>query len=135
MDMSDTSVWWGIVRLGLLLLAVRLIFKWLQRSREDKYQVEITPTEIICLRSDGSREAVSWQELDSVEVRGSKSEGFHLLLNGESSGCVVPSGAKGVKNLLSRLKSLPGFDDRAITEVKASKEEILVLCWEKESGT
>src|SRR5579883_2225137 len=103
-------------------LLVDFILKWLIERRGYEYKIKVTPSAVICERSDGETECVIWEEIDSIHVEGAYMQGFTLLLNGRNSGCAVPQNAKGIEKLLTKLRTLPGFDAEAISAAMMSQD-------------
>jgi hypothetical protein len=65
-------------------------------------------------------ETVQWSDLQAVITmttdQGPLLDDVFWVLVGKDSGCVVPSEAEGMNNLLVRLQRLPGFDNRKVIE-------------------
>jgi hypothetical protein len=93
-------------------------------------------------RADGTAESVTWPELDEVSVVTTNEGPFGtdlllLLIGTGTSGCVVPSEAKGFSSLLERLFQLPGFDRAAFDTACGSSDTATFVCWQRpreESG-
>jgi hypothetical protein len=129
---------WELVLLGVVpgtIAVCDLLLSRIRASQEYGYEVELTSNEVICRRSDGEFESVSWSDLKAVSAYGAHLEGYTLLLNGMASGCAVPDGAVGIDKLLKRMNSLPGFDFEAITAAAMSENREEHLCWERERSS
>jgi hypothetical protein len=113
-----------------IVAVISILLDWFQASQEFRYKVEIVGNDVICRRSDGEFESVCWKDLKSVSAFGAHLEGYTLLLSDSKSGCAVPDSADGIEKLLTRMKSLPGFDYGGITAAAMSPEREEYLCWE-----
>lgn len=113
-----------------IVAVISLLLDRFQASQEFRYKVEIVGDDVVCRRSDGEFESVCWNDLKSVSAFGAHLEGYTLLLTDSKSGCAVPDSAAGIEKLLTRMKSLPGFDYGGITAAAMSPEREEYLCWE-----
>jgi hypothetical protein len=106
---------------------------------ESLYLVQISSTDVSCVRPDGKVERVNWDDLERVEILTTDAGPFapdvFWVLLGSKGGCVIPQGATGEKELLRRLQTLPGFSNEAVIEAAPSTECRRFLCWEKGVGT
>ena len=88
-------------------------------------------------RRDGLVEYVAWDALSRVDIA-TTSEGpwvddvFWLLFAGDH-GCVVPSEADGMSELLLRLQQLPGFDNDAVIRAMGCTDDELFPVWSRGS--
>lgn len=104
---------------------------------EFNFKVHVTDERIRVVRPDGKEESVTWNALKAVVVEtndtGPWGTDVLWLLIGEElkSGCVIPQGADGEKELLNRLQALPGFDNEALIEAMGSASNRKFLCWER----
>lgn len=77
--------------------------------------VQCGETTLTCARPDGKVEKVDWDDLQRVEIvttdEGPWNPDVFWVLHGSESGCLVPQGATGERELLERLEKLPGFDN------------------------
>jgi hypothetical protein len=91
--------------------------------------------QITCQRSSGLVEQVAWEALQAVFIQttadGPFSDDVFWVLVGQTNGCVVPSEAQGVDEMLARLQQLPGFDNEAVITAMSCTEEQRFLCWRK----
>ncbi|MFL6207695.1 MAG: hypothetical protein ACJ74W_02530 [Pyrinomonadaceae bacterium] len=102
---------------------------------EAAFVVTITETGVSCARASGLVESVAWADLQEVSIITNDEGPFALdvmwLLVGAKGGCVVPQGATGEDQLLTKLQSLPGFNNEAVIEAMSSVENRKFVCWEK----
>jgi len=89
-------------------------------------------------RRDGSIEHVGWDELLSVDIattnEGPWFEDVFWLLSAGDHGCVVPSEAEGMGELLTRLQELTGFDDEAVIRAMGCTDNELFPVWSRGGG-
>lgn len=102
---------------------------------ESQFIIQVTDTEIVCHRPDGSYEKVAWDDLQKVEILTPSERPFPpdvlWLLHGKDKGCVIPQGATGDSELLELLQRLPGFDNTSFMQAMGSTSEASFICWEK----
>jgi len=101
--------------------------------------VEFNDEQVTRTTADGIRETLLWSELQEVSIittdGGPYVDDLFWELRGTSSGCLVPSQAEGVKELLSKLQELPGFNNDAVIHAVGSTDNAKFLCWQRESGS
>ncbi|WP_156753816.1 hypothetical protein [Actinokineospora pegani] len=88
------------------------------------------------LLADGTQEAVAWAELAEVAIRTTpegpwKEDVFFLLMRDGGGGCAVPAGHPSADDLMSRLQSLPSFDNDAFVEAMTTTEDGLFVIWQR----
>jgi hypothetical protein len=102
---------------------------------ESRFVVRISDSEVVCLRPDGQTERVEWDDLRRVEILttpdGPLSPDIFWVLSGSDSGCVIPWGATGDRELLERLQRLPQFDSMAVVNAAPTTEKSMTLCWQR----
>jgi hypothetical protein len=102
---------------------------------ESMFVVECSETGVTCNRPDGTMEKVDWGDLQRVEIvttdEGPWSPNVFWVLHGSESGCLVPQGATGDKELLKRLEDLPGFDNDAFIRAMGCASNERFLVWSK----
>ena len=54
---------------------------------------------------------------------------------GGSSGCVIPQGATGERELLGRLQSLPGFDNERLIAAMSCTDNQQFVCWRRAAAS
>lgn len=86
--------------------------------------------------ADGSDESVSWDELREVAIRTTpegpwQEDVFFLLVGAGGGGCAVPAGHPAADDLMSRLQSLPDFDNEAFIEAMTTIEDGLFVVWRR----
>lgn len=85
---------------------------------------------------DGNVEIVRWDDLLEVNIittdEGPYVDDVYWMLHGKDGrGCAVPSEADGMKELLSRLQELPGFDNEAVLKAMGSTNNAIFHCWKR----
>ncbi|WP_424184648.1 hypothetical protein ACOBQX_22490 [Actinokineospora sp. G85] len=88
------------------------------------------------LLADGTQEAVAWADLAEVAIRTTpegpwKEDVFFLLMREGGGGCAVPAGHPSADDLMSRLQSLPSFDNDAFVEAMTTTEDGLFVIWQR----
>ena len=86
--------------------------------------------------ADGSEESVTWEDLKEVAIRTTPDgpwdeDVFFLLVSATGSGCAVPAGDPAADRLMSRLQTLPGFDNDAFVEAMTTTADGLFVCWQR----
>jgi len=104
----------------------------------EQVRVDFDEDMISVIHEDGTRESVKWSELSAVVIKttdqGPLVEDVFFILIGKDhqSGCVVPQGAIGEKELFSALQDrLPGFDNEKVIEAMSSTDNHSFLIWSK----
>jgi hypothetical protein len=98
--------------------------------------LEVTHEEVKRTFGDGRVEAVRWDRLTAVLIK-TTSEGpfaediFFVLVESPESGCVVPQ-SLATDELVSRLQSLPGFDNAQMIEAMGSTAESDFVVWRRD---
>jgi hypothetical protein len=102
---------------------------------ESRFVVRLSDAEVVCERPDGKIERVGWADLQKVEVVTTSDGPFvpdvFWVLHGTAGGCAIPQGATGDSQLLERLQTLPGFDNRAFIEAMSCVSNRRFLCWQR----
>jgi hypothetical protein len=108
---------------------------------ESRYVVTVDEKEVRCRRPSGETESVTWDDLDGVIVETNDTgpwgaDVWWLLfgVNG-ASGCVIPQGATGEQALLSKLQSLPGFDNEQLIAAMSCTDNQKFLCWTRTAAS
>jgi hypothetical protein len=88
------------------------------------------------LLADGTEESVTWADLAEVAIRTTpegpwKEDVFFLLVRSGGGGCAVPAGDPSADALMSRLQSLPGFDNEAFIEAMTTMDDGLFVVWQR----
>jgi hypothetical protein len=101
--------------------------------------VEFNDEQVTRTTADGIRETLLWSELQEVSIittdGGPYVDDVFWELRGTSNGCLVPSQAEGIKELLSKLQELPGFNNEAVIHAMGSTDNAKFLCWQREPGS
>ncbi|MBI1205684.1 MAG: hypothetical protein GC191_00185 [Azospirillum sp.] len=102
---------------------------------DQEFHVVVSPGEIRCARPDGRAEVVRKSDLQAVVIEANDfgpghSDLFWVLVD-RKHGCVVPEGAYGENVLVDYLKTLPGFDYRAVIRAHSSHGNGHFLCWQR----
>ncbi len=102
---------------------------------ESSYVVQLSDSSVTCTHPTGSVERVEWNDLWQVEIVTTSDGPFapdvFWLLHGSNTGCAIPQGATGDRELLERLQRLPGFRNEVVIEAMSSTEDRRFLCWDK----
>lgn len=105
-------------------------------KRERDYHVKISDAQVTCSRPDGTIEKIAWSDLHKVEIlttdEGPEAPDIFWVLHGTRSGCVIPWGATGAAELLTRLQELPGFRNDAIIDAASLTTNNQLECWIRE---
>ena len=96
---------------------------------------------IRCSKPNSKEESITWEKLDAVLIE-TNDEGpmlpdvFWLLLTKDmTSGCMIPQGATGEKELLDEMQGkLPGFDNEMLIKAMTSTDNQRFLIWEKKDS-
>jgi hypothetical protein len=84
---------------------------------------------------DGRTESILWDELQEVNIvttdEGPAVDDVFWVLSGNGKGCAVPSESVGMKELLNRLQSLPGFNNAAVIQAMGSTQNAKFVCWKR----
>ena len=93
---------------------------------------------IVRTMQNGRQETIRWSELRNVTImttdEGPFEDDVFWVLSGTQTGCLVPSEAEGMKELLPRLQQLPGFDNEAVIRAMGSTANERFLCWQEKDG-
>jgi hypothetical protein len=86
--------------------------------------------------ADGTEESVTWAKLKEVAIRTTpegpwKEDVFFLLVAEGGGGCAVPAGDPSADALMSRLQSLPDFDNDAFIEAMTTMEDGFFVVWQR----
>jgi hypothetical protein len=110
-------------------------FRKLKTSVPARSTVTFDDQEVVCRRPSGLVERVRWADLRIVFIEttdaGPAVDDVFWVLGGDESGCVVPSEAEGMSELLERLQRLPGFENQAVIEAMSCAENRTHLCWNR----
>jgi hypothetical protein len=106
---------------------------------ESRFVVRLSDTDVVCARPDGTRERVTWDELQRVEIVNTsdgpmRPDTFWLLV-GDEGGCAIPWGATGEPELIERLQQLPGFSNEAVIGAATDTGDARRTCWVRSAGT
>lgn len=87
--------------------------------------------------ADGTEESVTWAKLKEVAIRTTpegpwKEDVFFLLVAEGGGGCAVPAGDPSADSLMSRLQSLPNFDNEAFIEAMTTMEDGFFVVWQRQ---
>ena len=102
---------------------------------ESLFVVRLGDDDVVCERPDGTRERVTWDDLQRVEIVNTsdgpmRPDTFWLLI-GDAGGCAIPWGATGERQLLDRLQKLPGFLNAAVISAATDAGDARRTCWER----
>lgn len=87
--------------------------------------------------ADGTEESVTWAKLKEVAIRTTpegpwKEDTFFLLVSEGGGGCAVPAGDPSADDLMTRLQTLPNFDNDAFVEAMTTIEDGLFVIWQRQ---
>ena len=103
---------------------------------ESRFVIHLSDADVRCAPPDGSVEQVGWDDLQRVEILNTSDGPFlpdiFWVLAGSATGCVIPWGATGEKELLMRLQQLPGFDNEALLGLVGRTDDHRTLCWQRQ---
>jgi len=99
-----------------------------------RHRVAFDDVGVTFAQANGTRQLVRWSELVEVGVlttdEGPTVDDVHwVLIDQTGEGFAVPSESEGMKDLLARLQSLPGFDNQAVIEAMGSSQNAKFVCW------
>ena len=99
--------------------------------------VQFDDETVTCRRPNGMVEVVRWTDLRAVLVmttsNGPGVDDIFWVLEGENTGCVVPSEAEGCDKLLERLQRLPGFDNATVIKAMSCTDDREFVCWRRDA--
>jgi len=102
---------------------------------EANFIAEFDEKEVRCTRPDGKIEKIAWEEINSIFIITTDEGPFvcdwYWIFEGSDSGCAVPQGATGEKELLEKIQSLPNFNNQAILDASPSTDNAKFVCWKK----
>ena len=106
---------------------------------EAKYIVSVDELRISCQRPNGVIESVGLKDLKLIAIE-TTDEGPYVpdvfwYLIGDESGCVVPLGATGEKDMIEKLQQLPDFDNEALAEAMTCTSNRKFVCWQRSGAT
>ena len=108
---------------------------FLRRPVPARASVTFDDEAVTCRRPNGLVERVRWAELQVVLIEttdaGPWGDDVLWVLAGEGSGCVVPSEAEGMGELLERLQRLPGFRNSAVIDAMGCAENRIHIIWNR----
>lgn len=88
--------------------------------------------------ADGGHEVIRWEQVETVSVvttgDGPFAPDVYVLIQGDGTGCLVPTNADGAKELLVRLQALPHFNHEAFVHAMGSTGNAETLCWQRDGG-
>jgi hypothetical protein len=103
---------------------------------ESDFIVEVSDAGATCRRPDGNTESITWIDLQRVSVLttdvGPFEPDIFWVLYGSASGCVIPWGATGERQLVERLQALPGFRNDVLVNATCLTVDNLLNCWERQ---
>jgi hypothetical protein len=107
---------------------------------ESEFLVHVTDQGVTCERPDGTNEQVTWDDLQTVSVvttdEGPMLPDVFWVLEGtsKSSGCAIPQGATGERELLDRLQKLQDFNNEALCSAMSCTDNKKFICWKRAGG-
>jgi hypothetical protein len=123
--------WMRVAGFVVVLFLVVRLFNFRPSAKPDR--VRFDDTVITRTLPDGKTETVQWNDLREVGIlttdEGPVGEDVFWMLLGASGGCAIPSGAQGMKELLTRLQQLPEFDNEAVIKAMGTTTNGKFVCW------
>lgn len=103
---------------------------------ETEVLVEVSDSSIVVKEPEMPDKRIRWKDLVSVEIE-TNSLGPYVpdvlwVLRSAETRVVIPQGAEGEEELLTRLQVLPGFDNEAFIESMGSTSDATFPIWQKE---
>jgi len=99
-------------------------------------KVEFNESKVVRTMRDGKQEIIEWSDLKEVTIittdEGPFVDDVFWVLSGSVSGCLVPSEADGVQELIAYLQKLPDFDNEVVIKAMGSSENAKFVCWTKQ---
>ncbi len=119
------------------------MFDWLRRFFQKQESERVVFDEVEIARYCGNEviEKIDWASITEVSVVTTNEgpwaeDAFIVLSNTEAeTGCLVPNGADGAEDLVSKLCELPGFDEEAFIQAMGCTSNNRFLCWSKSEAT
>jgi len=119
------------------------MFGWLRRvfEKPEPERVVFDEDEIVRYCGDEVIEKIDWESITEISVLTTddgpwSEDAFIVLCNPETEqGCVVPNGADGTEDLVSRLCEIPGFDEKTFIKAMGCTSNNRFLCWSKSAAT
>lgn len=100
--------------------------------------VSFDEEEVVRTMPNGAQERVRWSDLSEVYIVTSDEGPFVddvcWVLRGTTSGCLVPSEADGMEELLRRLQQLPLFNDEAVIKAMGCTSNATFPCWSRNAA-
>lgn len=100
--------------------------------------VSFDEEEVVRTKPNGVQERVRWADLLEVYIvttdEGPFVDDVCWVLRGTTSGCLVPSEADGMEELLRRLQHLPSFNDEAVIKAMGCTSNATFPCWARNSA-
>ncbi len=107
-----------------------MLRKLFGRGRDES--IEITDEGVTRTLADGQVEAVAWDAMTEVRIvtnsRGPFADDLFFVLEAGDARCVVPQ-SHASEELVSRLQSLPRFDNDQMIEAMGSTTDAEFVCW------
>jgi hypothetical protein len=104
---------------------------------ESRFVVSFGDQRIVCRRPNDTEESVTWDDLNAVIIETNDTGPLDtdvwwiLVGQGAKSGCLIPGGATGEKELLERLQKLPGFDNAKLIDAMGCTDNKRFVCWQR----
>jgi len=137
MAFSGDGLGWGVAIFFGLCTLVWVLQPFLPRREfSSEYRVTVTGDCVACEHPERKRESIRWGEIRCVSVV-TTSDGpwrpdMWLLLEGEATGCSIPTDAKGFDALFDQLSArFPDFDFKPFIEACGSVDDRRYVCWQR----
>ena len=111
----------------------------LESDTTKKHQISVIydDQKISCCCPDGMVYELFWDELIGVAIKttdeGPFFEDVFWYLGAKDRSLCIPQSAHGLSDLLSRLQTLPDFDNFALMDAMSCTDNKLFICWRREN--
>lgn len=122
----------------------RWLTSWFDQKKasalfEASVLVEDNGEEITSTYPDGTVQRINWNAVETVEIHTNDSGPWGAdvwwLLRSSNTSCSYPQGATGEIELISKLQTLPGFNNREFIEAMGCTSNRKFVCWQKQKAT
>ena len=136
---SISSGWTAFLSCVIFLILVVFVLRLFNpRNSKTQDKVIFDSEQITRILQNGKTESVRWNDLQEVGIltndRGPWTDDLFWILAGKDkeSGCIIPSEAVDLKELLSRLQQLPNFDNKTVIEAMGTTSNAKFICWKND---
>ena len=102
---------------------------------EDDFIITLTDESIEIIRPDGRKQAVRWDDVQTISVvttdEGPFAPDIWFVLQGKGDACMFPQGAPKSDEAYERISQFNGFDFEALIKSMSSTENAQFLLWKR----